>query len=196
MTAIAEILKHIAKWLISFVLEDYSISWVYALGECPTAVLLPASLTVARMCDKARALIAASEDMEFRHALSFDDPALEAFVLSERGEPVAVAHFAAGDAYAGAVTWPLAAGEVALVNLVTREDRRGRGLGPLLINAADTRLLAARFTRAIAFIWWSNRASVRAFRKAGWRRTGLSVRLQPRRLRPLVVHKAFGRAPG
>jgi L-amino acid N-acyltransferase YncA len=54
--------------------------------------------------------------------------------------------------------------EVALVDLAVR-----------LIPAAMRAYLAQGYKRLVAFIWWSNAPSIRAFSKVGWQRIGMSV---------------------
>jgi RimJ/RimL family protein N-acetyltransferase len=47
-----------------------------------------------------------------------------------------------------------------------------------LIRAATRRYLTEGRRRMIAFIWWSNTPSLRAFKKAGWKRIGFSMELR------------------
>jgi L-amino acid N-acyltransferase YncA len=86
-----------------------------------------------------------------------------------------VVHFANLSQYDRAGTWSLRDGELALMDIVTEESARGSGLAVRLLEQTATQYLRLGTKRLIAFIWWSNGPSVRAFRKSGWHRIGLSV---------------------
>ena len=123
-------------------------------------------------------MLSGSATYKMRNSQSYADAGLAGLVLLDGGRPVSVAHFAEAGQYGRSATWPLREGEVALMDIATEEQMRGRGLAPQLILAA-TRFYLTRGRRGmIAFIWWSNDASRRAFEKAGWRRIGGSVELR------------------
>jgi hypothetical protein len=63
---------------------------------------------------------------------------------------------------------PLAPSERALVDIHTQFDKRGCGIAPALIAFAMDDAARAGCTRLYAWIWWSNRNSIRAFEKSGW----------------------------
>ncbi len=59
--------------------------------------------------------------------------------------------------------------EAVLVDLITSERYRGMGIAPRLIEFAAVELANMGVTRLVTWIWHSNRSSIRAFEKAGWK---------------------------
>lgn len=90
--------------------------------------------------------------------------------------------------------WPLGPAEAKLISLETRAEVRGRGIAPQLVAFARHEMARRGFDRLYARVWHSNRASLRAFAKAGWRRHAVVVEVAPlgRRLR-LVLPAGLGR---
>ena len=62
----------------------------------------------------------------------------------------------------------LARDERALVDICTQSEYRGRGIAPALIACATAVAAHAGCRRLVAWIWWSNSTSIRAFEKSGW----------------------------
>jgi GNAT superfamily N-acetyltransferase len=168
-------MKALAKRLLGRLVQEYRINWIYAADMPPAtgADHLAEPETAAH-----RATFAASTTDKVRKSQSYAKVGLAGLVLTEAGRPMSVAHFAETDHYDRHGTWPLKPGQVALMNIATEEAARGRGLAAKLIQAATCHYLAKGSTRLIAFIWWSNTPSLRAFTKAGWKRIGLSLEIR------------------
>ena len=175
------------------VFADYRLNWVLRAPAGGAAAALPDGVTVRRPLPRDRAWAAGCADAAFRDGLL--DPTADSFVLVERGEPRCVARFVGPAGYRDAAIWPLPPDARALTGIDTRIGDRGRGLAPLLIAAATplaledaapmapagaTPMAPQAATGAICFIWWSHRASLRAFRRAGWRRIGFSAEVTTR----------------
>ena len=169
--------KQLAKALIGRIVTDYRINWIYA-ADTPAPLLVLAGESVIPTDDAARAALEASTTHKMRNSLSFERAGLTGLVLVRDGMPLCVAHFAPLGLYDRAGTWPLREDEMALMDIATEETARGQGLAPRVIAAATRHFINANARRLIAFIWWSNKPSVRAFTKAGWRRIGLSLEWQ------------------
>lgn len=165
----------LVKRLVRHLVQDYRLNWVLASTGAQSLLELPAMLDFASLDPMGLLMIAASTDLPFRKALGYDRLGARGYALSEKGVPVSVAHFVDAARYENASIWPLRADEVALLNIVTQETAQGRGYAPILISHATPAMLSTRYTRAIAFVWWNHRASLRAFRRAGWHRIGFSV---------------------
>lgn len=171
-------LKSLAKRLFGSLVAEYRINFIYAAdqsdlpaGEVPLAV--PESA-------EHRAALAVSRTDKMRGSQSYARAGLAGLVIAEHGTPLSVAHFAEPAQYDRQSTWPLRPGEVALMDIATEDAARGRGLAGQLIRSATRHYLAQGHQRLIAFIWWSNRPSLRAFEKAGWKRIGYSLEVRPR----------------
>ena len=170
-------ITQLAKRLARHVVQDYRLNWIYE-STCPDAVLpLPDGVDFARLDDAGLLHIAATNDLQFRKALGYDRLGAEGYMLAHDGIPLCVAHFVDLARYENITIWPLRADEVALLNIVTDKAAQGRGYASVLISNATPAMLSPHFTRAIAFIWWNHRASLRAFQRAGWHRVGFSVEL-------------------
>lgn len=71
--------------------------------------------------------------------------------------------------------WKLHADECKLIALETEPWARGRGTAPKLLHYVATQLSQKGFKRIYARVWHSNKSSIRAFEKAGWRYHALVV---------------------
>lgn len=120
------------------------------------------------------AQIAQSASAKFAGTALYGEAGLPGLVLVDEGRPVCAAHFADRDEYDRDSTWPLPANGIALIDIATDEAARGHGFAPRVIAEASRRY-GAEGRPLIAFIWWSNRPSLNAFRKAGWRIIGTSI---------------------
>lgn len=78
-----------------------------------------------------------------------------------------------GETYAKRGFWPLEAKDAKLVQIVTADNFKGRGLATALIEWSSAEMAAAGFSRRFARIWHSNKSSIRAFEKARWRSLAL-----------------------
>lgn len=74
-----------------------------------------------------------------------------------------------GERYKSRNFWPLAANEAKLIALETLPEARGRGIATRLLQYVVAELAARDFKCLYARIWHSNKPSIRAFEKAGWR---------------------------
>ncbi|MBU6395476.1 MAG: GNAT family N-acetyltransferase [Sphingomonadales bacterium] len=180
-------LQRAIKALLGKVVPDYQINWILAGDAVPEAdehEVIPAS-------PEHYALIAHSATPKVLGSLSYARQGLAGLVVVENGRPASIAHFARAAEYGRHVTWPLKPNEVALMDIATEEAMRGRGLAVSLIKGATRHYRQAGADRVLAFVWWSNHPSLRAFAKAGWRRIGFSLEWQWGG-RPLAVRIPLG----
>ncbi len=160
--------------------RDYRINWIYAsdgAGDGGNAgeadAVSPQPVTPAQI----DALLA-SPTPKMRNAARFSTGGMDGFVIAIGGSPACVAHFVGHDLYDRNGTWRIGENEVALMDIATEEAMRGRGLAVQMIEAMTRHFVGAGRDRVIAFIWWSNTPSVRAFQKAGWNRIGVSIEVE------------------
>jgi GNAT superfamily N-acetyltransferase len=172
---VADAVKGYLKRLAARAVAEYRINWIFAIDRAGTDVVLPASQRIVPLASEHATLLDQSATDQVRGSLSYARAVLRGFVLLDGGRPVSVAHFAEPAQYDRTETWPLRAGEVALMDIVTEESARGGGLAARLLEQTAAYYLQSGTKRLIAFIWWSNEPSVRAFRKSGWHRIGLSI---------------------
>jgi len=74
--------------------------------------------------------------------------------------------------------------EAVMVDLVTLDSHRGRGLASLVTKFAATELKRDGFETLHTWVWHSNTPSIRSFEKAGWVCTAFVLYFKPRGLRP------------
>ena len=169
--------KAIIKSALNLCFDDYRINWIFASPTKTKSSSGKLNDVAVAITAGHRQILANSPTAKMRGSVSFNKSGLDGYVIEQFGLPLCVAHFADCARYDRAGTWPLAADEMALMDIATEEEMRGRGLAVRLISATTKLLLEQDKRRLIAFIWWSNTPSVRAFKKAGWRRIGLSVEI-------------------
>lgn len=170
--------KDCLKALLARTFSDYRVNWIYAsVADCEAAPLNN-GLSLGPLAATQMQAILESSSHKFRNTLSFHKGGLAGFVLSDDKGPVCVAHFASPDQYRHNATWPIRANEVALVDIATDDRAKGKGYAPVTIRAATQAYREAGIERLIAFIWWSNKPSIRSFEKAGWVRIGLAIEVR------------------
>ena len=175
MTSPIATLTDLTKRLVRHVVRDYRLNWVLASSGAEPLLPLPAALDFMPLDEASLQTIAATADIQFRKSVGYDRIGATGYLLSKQGEPLSAAHFVDLTRYENATIWPLGTDEVALLNIVTQDAAQGLGYAPILIAHATAAMLSPRYRRAIAFIWWNHRASLRAFKRAGWHRVGFSV---------------------
>lgn len=167
-------MKRVTRRLLGTAFGDYRINWIFA-ADRPAPLPLSAGETVGPVDAALAARIAASPTGRMRNSLGYGEAGMTGLALIRDGQPLCVAHLAGPAHYDRAGTWPLHPGELALMDVVTEDAARGHGLAPRLIAATTRAMLTGDTRRTIAFVWWSNTPSIRAFAKAGWRRIGFSI---------------------
>lgn len=170
-------MKALLRAVLGRVVADYRINWIYAADAVTAPELRPGDAVVP-IDDPLRAMLAESATDKMRGSLSYARAGMQGLALVRDGVPLCVLHVARPEQYDRSATWPLRAGDMAMMDIATELSTRGQGLAPQVICASTGALLTGSTRRLIAFIWWSNTPSVRAFTKAGWRRIGLSLEWQ------------------
>ncbi|QAY77466.1 GNAT family N-acetyltransferase [Sphingosinicella sp. BN140058] len=175
-------LKRLLKSLAASVFSEWRVNWILASPPTTAGASARDELAGAPLAEADAAALDRSPTHKVRNSLSYTRKGLEGRVLLLGSQIVAVAHFAALGGYEFGSIWPLAAEQLALVDIVTEERFRGRGYAARLIREACDHYKKLGIDSLLAFIWWTNGPSLRAFRKAGWTRIGLSVEVRVRSL--------------
>jgi hypothetical protein len=154
---------------------SYEIYRVYVQDSLPEARSSPANLTFKRVDGTALSLAA---DRQIRALESYDRPT-EAFGFAAfiDGQIQSACWYWTGQTYAQRGFWPLQVSDAKLVQIVTANDFRGRGLAEALVVWSSAEMARAGFSRRYARMWHSNKSSIRAFEKAGWRSHALVATL-------------------
>ncbi len=181
------------KWALAL-LGDYAIYFIYrreadAASASPQARHGPFDL---RRLDEDAAR--ASTEPLILAQLEYLGTGAHAFACMDGARIVGLCVYWHGDRYRRRNFWPLAGGEAKLVQIVTLPDMQGRGIAGSLIGWSAQAMFDAGFSRLYARIWHSNKASWRAFARAGWKRIALVIEVEPlRRIGPLWI--CLGRRP-
>lgn len=169
---------------------DYRLNWIYAPGDAARVPGLPPATCLVLVGEEERRLMASDPDPKVRKALCYQQAGARGYALLHEKHLASVAHFADTACYDHSSTWPLARGQVALVDIVTTTAKRGQGLAAPLIRAA-TEAVTLEGAITFAFIWWTHVSSRRAFAKAGWRPIGFSIEIERRNRRIHSLHLRF-----
>lgn len=86
-----------------------------------------------------------------------------------------------GNRYKKRNFWPLKQKEAKLVQIITLPEMRGIGIAPNLIFYSSQDMVRKGFTQLYARIWFSHGSSLRAFQKAGWKKTAILAEINPLR---------------
>lgn len=157
--------------------RGYRLNWILRSPDTPVASERMAAVEVRHVTTADSQMIGRTADAAFRASMASAHPDASNFVLTRNGRPCGVAFFVGPDKYKNQSVWPLAPGQLALIDIVTNSADQGQGVASRLIASATPEALAEAHLPgpAICFIWWNHRASLRAFHRAGWRRIGFSI---------------------
>jgi GNAT superfamily N-acetyltransferase len=90
-----------------------------------------------------------------------------------------VAYYWHGQRYRSRNSSHIEDGAAKLVHIVTVPSERGKGVASLLIAESTSIMLQQGFCPLYARIWHSNRPSLSAFARAGWRPCGWLLQANP-----------------
>jgi Acetyltransferase (GNAT) family len=82
-----------------------------------------------------------------------------------------------GERYRRESFWPLEADEAASVQTATATGERRKGLATQIKQHSAVRMKQKGFSRLYSRVWWTNTASVRVHKKAGWSHVGTTFEI-------------------
>ncbi len=173
----AAAMKEGAKRAAALMVDDYRLNWIV---EARARTGRPHRIETAfePVTPSHQQALLASDTDHMRKAAHSSKSGMTGFVIVDDGRPICVIHYADAARYDRHPTWPLAPGEMALMDVATERSHCEHGLATQLIVATTAMMQRDGAQRIVAFIWWNNAPSLRAFAKAGWVKTGFSVELR------------------
>ena len=167
-------MKEIIKKISGIIFRDYSAYYVYswAAGDPSTSC----AVTAYRVDKVDAAQIKASPEPLIREQFDDAGTGAHAFACYHNGKIVSICFYWFGERYLRERNFlPIADGEAKLVQIVTLPDERAKGIAAHLIAASSREMAKLGFNPLYARIWHSNKASWRAFERAGWKRREIII---------------------
>lgn len=180
------------RWLLSGLRRagfDYACFRIFAFSLDTTRKAPDPSIEGYRFTELLPADLEACPYTELRDCDWYFGPGSCAFGVFRKDGALACAQWLwFGDRYGQASFWPLAANEAASVQLITAAPERGKGLATGLKNYSAQQMRQRGYSRLYSRIWWTNAASIRVSRKAGWKEVGMVLEVSaPFFSRPLRI---------
>lgn len=182
------VIKTLCKTIAGKLLGEYSPYFIYRMsGAQPVALSSEQSgLQVHPINDEQLA----AADPALQEQAGYLGSESHAFGCFLDGKLVGVCFYWFGKRYERRGFWPLKPGEAKLVQIIVSPNARGRGAASFLIKASAIAMGECGFSTLYARIWHSNVPSLRAFEKAGWRRTAFVLEINPlRRKKPWRIQR-------
>lgn len=170
-------MKKFIKASVRLIAPVYSLAWIYTVDLIGRQTL-PLVSDSGRRAPKFPMTRGTSQ--EILSPLESPGPGGVAFGVIKADIPVCSCELWAGESYSERSIWALGNDEALLVRLGTDPAHQRLGLASCLLRYVEREMTHSGFRRLYAVIWWTNAASVRTFRKVGWKRTGFCIRLQLR----------------
>ena len=126
-------------------------------------------------------LDAPDTDQVLREAAWYFGDECDAFGCFDKNRLVGLACYWHIQRYRSRNSWPIEHGAAKLVHIVTSPSERGKGVATLLIAESTSIMLREGFGALYARIWHSNKPSLSAFARAGWRPCGWLLQANPLR---------------
>jgi ribosomal protein S18 acetylase RimI-like enzyme len=167
---------------------EYEIYRIYGRALLPddAGANPPAGIRLDPLVDGSQ--VGRAEDPAIRRLASCAGDGAHGFGAWAADALVAVCWFWVGERYAKRNFWPLAAGEAKLVEIMSADAFRGRGIAGALLRYSCRAMSARGFTAAYARVWHSNAPSIRLFETDGWRHVATVAHLHPLgRKRPIRI---------
>ena len=188
MTRLRDFLKAIASKLF----ERYELQRIYRLDLSGVDEAIPETEYVLRritQSDVERCPVA-----RIRERAGYGGEHAHGFAVFEGESIVCMSWFWDGERFRDHYLCRPAEREAVMVDLVTVDSHKGRGLAPLLTRFAAAEFKRAGFRTLHTWVWHSNSASIRSFEKAQWTCTAYLVYLKLRGL-PAIHFRRKRRVP-
>lgn len=167
---------------VSAVLGQYAVWRIFTVSARRSVISNPdAASWPMRLRAVDRSLIEHCPDELLREQAWYCGTGCEAFGCLDDSTLVGLCFFWHGERYNLGEFWPLSEREAMLMQVVTSQRVRGRGVAGLLIPFATAQMAERGFDRLVARVWHSNRPSWRAFAGAGWSQVATLVEIDPMR---------------
>lgn len=183
-----DFIKNLLKTLTQILLGDYSAYFIYSCSNKDTWPDLSNTTTQFRVLLVDEATIKASPDPLIEKQAGYAGDGSYSYACYDGDRIVGVCFYWFGSRYMKRNFWPLLDGEAKLVQIIVQPSMRSRGIATSLIASSFQDMMHKDFSRVYARIWHSNDPSLRAFERAGWKKIGLIIEINPfRRARPIRI---------
>lgn len=167
-------MKNLIKRLAKLLFGNYNIYHIYSPN---TEIKITPPLSNLQFSIVEKYEIENSNDQIIRDQAWYHGQGVHAYACREGARIVGLCFFWYGERYLSRNFWPLANHEAKLVQLITLPDMRNQGIAGALINYGTQEISIRGFTRVYARIWFSNRPSLRTFKRTGWTRVATVIEL-------------------
>jgi ribosomal protein S18 acetylase RimI-like enzyme len=168
----------VIRRLLSWMLGEYSVYHVLSSAHAPARQCATAPDDVRLEIVEPEDLAAAEEPL-IREQAWYGGPESRIYACRIGARVVACCIYWYGARYRTRNFWPLTDNQAKLVQIVTLPGQRGRGLARALIAFSTGDMRRLGFETLFARVWHSNRQSLSAFERAGWRRIATVVEFRP-----------------
>lgn len=169
-------IRRVARLLLG----EYQIYWILA---APPKSAPPRSSPSIEVQEVNIETLTSADSPTMRDQLSYAGEEARVFVAAANGQSVGLCSYWYGERYRRRNFWPLRAGEAKLVQVIVDPLYRGRGIATALIEKSAAVMRLAGFANLYARVWHSNYPSLRAFKKAGWRKVAFVLEISPLRVK-------------
>lgn len=163
-------MKVIAKWIARLLFGEYRLNRIYRfnLSEMPPPTAGDPLNNRQRLDCIEQSDVELARDERMRDHRWYGGENSYGFGLWEHDELISMTWFWNNRRFQDGGICELAENEVIMVDLLTAESHRGRGLAPILTQFAARELKRGGFETLYTWVWHSHSASIRTFQKAGW----------------------------
>lgn len=176
-------MRSMLKALARAVLGEYGLYQVWALGLEESASGATGSGADVTVREIGRADVEAATEAALRESAWYLGDGSHGFGCFAGAELVGLAFYWHADRYRRRHSVSIGSHDAKLVHIVTTPAMRGRGIAAMLIDRSAVAMRARGFQTLYARIWHSNRPSLHAFARAGWRPKGWLLQVNPLRRR-------------
>ena len=164
------------KRLAHFFAGNYEIYRIYQSPERSDKPALPDATRIEQV-DGERLDKETSPDLRDQAGYAGDGATVYAYIEQEK--ILGICCYWEGERYRTRNFWPLQEDEAKLVQIIVTPEARGKGVAPALITHSCADLQENGKNRCYARIWHSNKPSIRAFEKAGWKHIATVIHIYP-----------------
>jgi GNAT superfamily N-acetyltransferase len=166
--------------VVRYLLGEYQIYWILAAPPKRVAAIPAVRIDIHEVSLES---LTSANSPTIRDQVSYAGEEARVFVAEADGQPIGLCSYWYGERYRRRNFWPLRAGEAKLVQVIVDPLYRGRGIATALIDTSSALMRLAGFGRLYARVWHSNYPSLKAFKKADWRKVAFVVEISPFRFK-------------
>ena len=171
-------MRSLVKRIAGLVFAEYRLNRIYRLDLQSYQCCLPNAECILRRITQNE--VQKCPDEKLRGRSSYGGENAYGFGAWVSGNLASMCWFWNNQRFNDAELWSIGPRDAFMVDLITSDSHRGRGLAAIVTQFAASELKRDSFETAITCVWHSNYPSIRTFEKAGWRYVAFVLNLQPR----------------